>query len=74
MKISKNTVPVSLKKCKWDGEIGEWLFNWGEEIPNDWVEFSIKNDCPVESINEAYERDPNNFELKLNVIEDILDD
>ncbi len=74
MKIGKNTVPYSLYKCEWDSERETWLFSWGEEIPDDWVKFSITHDCPVESINEAYELDPVAFELSVRVINEILDD
>lgn len=73
MEISKKTKPYSLGECKWDKDAGEWLFPWGEEIPPEWVEFSIKYQIPVEDINRAHDFDPNNFELNLRVINEILD-
>ncbi len=74
MKISKKTIPYSINECKWDEESEGWLFNWGEEIPNRWVKFSIEHEVPVESINEAYMKDPSNFELEESIIEEILED
>lgn len=74
MKVSKKTVPYSIAECEWDEESEGWLFSWGEEIPDDWVKFSIKKEFPVESINEAYEKDATNFELKVRVLEEILED
>ncbi|HBV81632.1 MAG TPA: hypothetical protein DEB74_02275 [Lachnospiraceae bacterium] len=74
MKISKKTEPYSIYGCEWDKESEGWLFNWGEEIPDDWVKFSIKHSIPVESINEAYEKNPSDFELDEDIIEEILED
>ncbi|MEL7656137.1 MAG: hypothetical protein AAGU75_09540 [Bacillota bacterium] len=74
MKVSKKTVPYSIEACEWDKESEGWLFSWGEEIPDEWVIFSIKKEFPVESINEAYEKDSTNFELKVKVLEEILED
>lgn len=74
MKISKKTVPYSINECEWNKESKVWLFSWGEEIPDKWVKFSIKNQIPVECINEASEKDPTNFELDEDVIEEILAD
>jgi hypothetical protein len=74
MKISKKTVPYSVRKCKWDKESEGWLFNWGEEIPDEWVKFSIKHEYPVESINDAYEKDPAKFKLDEDVMDEILDE
>lgn len=74
MKVNKNTEPYSIEKCKWDKDSEEWLFSWGEEIPNSWIKFSIKHEFPVESINEAHEKDPNKFELDENIIIEILED
>lgn len=73
MKITKNTEPYSFEQCEWDRDAKAWLFSWGEEIPNAWVDFSIENQVPVESINQAYELDPTNFMLNISVIEEILE-
>lgn len=74
MKISKKTGPYSFGNCIWDKESKFWCFSWGEEIHNDWVEFSIINEFPVESINEAYMKDPTNFDLDEDIINEILED
>lgn len=74
MKVNKNTTPYSIGKCKWDNDAEAWLFPWEEEIPDAWVKFSIEHECPVESINQAYEKNPTDFELNLRVIEEILED